>query len=138
MTDSPATVGRLMRAFPLLAAIFIAACSHDVPVAGATSLDVPATYRGDLPCADCPGIRHTLQLLPDNRYVLRLEYLGRGTTFEEDGHWRMDKAQGVLVLEERKDGPSRLQIASPTTLVMLDMQGQAVDSDLNYTLTRSP
>jgi hypothetical protein len=32
---------------------------------------LPATWAGDLPCADCPGIRHQLELCPDQAFCLR-------------------------------------------------------------------
>ncbi|MBP7570587.1 MAG: META domain-containing protein [Acidobacteria bacterium] len=39
---------------------------------------LPATFAGDLPCADCPGIRLTLELLAEHVFVYRLTYQGRG------------------------------------------------------------
>ena len=38
---------------------------------------LPATFVGELPCADCPGIRHQLDLWPDGAFFLRRTYLGR-------------------------------------------------------------
>ena len=38
----------------------------------------PATFEGELPCADCPGIFYHLDLFEDGVFFLRTTYLGRG------------------------------------------------------------
>jgi hypothetical protein len=38
----------------------------------------PATFSDVLPCADCAGIRYTLNLEPGNVLYLRQTYLGKG------------------------------------------------------------
>ena len=40
--------------------------------------ELPATFTGVLPCADCPGIRYQLDLFPDRAFYLRRTYLERG------------------------------------------------------------
>ncbi len=42
-------------------------------VVPAHGLRPPATFRGDLPCADCVGVRHHLNLWPDQIFHLRRE-----------------------------------------------------------------
>ena len=37
----------------------------------------PATFEGELPCADCPGIFYHLDLFEDQVFFLRMTYLGR-------------------------------------------------------------
>ena len=44
---------------------------------GAHGLQLPATFRGDLPCADCQAIRYHLDLWPDQVFHLRREWLGK-------------------------------------------------------------
>jgi hypothetical protein len=39
---------------------------------------LPATFAGDLPCADCPGIRYQLELFPRQAFFLRMAYLAQG------------------------------------------------------------
>ncbi len=41
---------------------------------------LPATFVGDLPCADCSGIRHQLELFPDQAFFLTndVPWQGRG------------------------------------------------------------
>ena len=42
-------------------------------------------YAGELPCADCSGIRTTLYLRANGVYTRISEYVGRDT-FEDGGH----------------------------------------------------
>ena len=41
--------------------------------------ELPASFTGELPCADCPGIRYDLNLFPDKSFYLRMTYLERPT-----------------------------------------------------------
>jgi copper homeostasis protein (lipoprotein) len=41
------------------------------------SLDYYGTYFGVLPCADCEGIRTTLKLLPEQKYVCPIHTRGK-------------------------------------------------------------
>jgi uncharacterized lipoprotein YbaY len=45
----------------------------------------PATFTGDLPCADCAGIRHQLELFLDTTFFRRMEYPGKGDSAKTDG-----------------------------------------------------
>jgi uncharacterized lipoprotein NlpE involved in copper resistance len=49
----------------------------------------PATYTGVLPCADCEGIRYTLNMFEDEVFFLRMTYLGKGNgdSFDDIGTW---------------------------------------------------
>lgn len=51
------------------------------------SLDWNGVYKGVLPCADCPGIRTTIQLTEDGHYKEETKYLGRNDAgaFNESG-----------------------------------------------------
>lgn len=66
-----------------------------------TSLDYPGTYEGTLPGADCPGIKTTLVLADDGSYALHMEYLERGTAFDEKGTF---KVEGNLLTLAPSDG----------------------------------
>jgi len=50
---------------------------------------LPATYTGVLPCADCEGIRYTLNMFEDEVFFLRMTYLGKGKgdSFDDIGTW---------------------------------------------------
>ena len=63
---------------------------------------LPAIYRGDLPCADCAGIRYQLDVRADRVFFLRTTYLGKGSgegeTFDDIGTWNMaPDAQNVIL-----------------------------------------
>lgn len=61
-------------------------------------LRLPASFRGVLPCADCPGVRHHLDLWPDEVFHLRREWLGRGLVRDDLGRWRFEPARRALIL----------------------------------------
>jgi uncharacterized lipoprotein NlpE involved in copper resistance len=95
---------------------------------------VPATYEGLLPCADCPGIEYRLNLLSGHRYKLRLDYQDRDAVFDQSGRWHLSKDRQTLTLSGKRqwavlDGGRQLR--------MLNSEGNAIHSGLNYDLTRS-
>jgi copper homeostasis protein (lipoprotein) len=104
-----------------------------VPVHG---LRLPATFRGDLPCADCEGIRHHLDLWPDQVFHLRREWLGKeeAQVRGDMGRWRVDPARRALVLHGGAEMPLQFQILGPDRLRLLDFVGQPIESNLPYEL----
>ncbi|RQW81067.1 MAG: hypothetical protein EHM62_05205 [Methylococcus sp.] len=103
--------------------------ARPAPAGGAAAglLDLPATFSGVLPCADCPGIRHHLDLWPDGTYHLRREWLDRKLTRDELGRWMIASPGRILRL---RGGESALSFAIPDErrLRLLDTQGQAIAS----------
>ncbi len=103
-------------------------------------------FQGQLPCADCPGIRTKLTLLPGPRvYVLRETYLDREGTLTTVGRWGEEPGvleelptAAVLRLDGQPDGPPRAYLArvDRETLRMLDLEGRWIHSDLPYELRR--
>ncbi|PID90489.1 MAG: hypothetical protein CSA97_02515 [Bacteroidetes bacterium] len=57
-----------------------AACEAKAPAAEPLADEFPAhgTYKGTLPCADCPGLETTLTIEPDGAYTLTQEYEKKG------------------------------------------------------------
>ena len=107
---------------------------------GAHGLQLPATFTGQLPCADCEGISYHLDLWPDQGYHLRREWLVRdaeaGENIQDDvGFWYSDAEQQTLILSGLTDSPTRWQIKSPNLIRQLDMDGKVIESDLPYELT---
>ena len=96
-------------------------------------LRLPATFRGDLPCADCQGIRYHLDLWPDHVFHLRREWLGRNLIQDELGRWRFDPARRALTLQGEDDVP-QFEIKGPGTLMQLDTKGAPIESALPYEL----
>ncbi|HLR36509.1 MAG TPA: META domain-containing protein [Chitinophagaceae bacterium] len=64
------------------------------------SLDWNGVYKGVLPCADCPGIRTTIQLTEDGHYKEETKYLGRNDSgaFNESGTFSWYDAGGKIRL----------------------------------------
>lgn len=101
---------------------------------------LPASYRGDLPCADCPGIRYTLNLFADGGFLRRFVYLERndGKPSDDLGRWSLSEDGAVLHLYQGAQIVDRLAVKSGGTLRKLDLQGREIASKLNYDLQRTP
>jgi uncharacterized lipoprotein YbaY/heat shock protein HslJ len=113
-----------------------AAESAYIPAHG---LRLPATFRGDLPCADCEAVRHHLDLWPDQVFHLRREWLGKepiiGNTLRADiGRWRIDPGRRALVLHGGTEMPLQFRILGADRLRQLDLAGKPIESDLPYAL----
>lgn len=100
------------------------------------SLDWAGTYEGIIPCADCPGIKTSLQLNNDGTFVLHSEYLERKNKFEEKGafawinHGSTIQLQGKDMATQYKVGENRL--------IQLDMEGKEITGEhaAAYILTK--
>jgi heat shock protein HslJ len=101
---------------------------------GAVDLRLPASFIGNLPCADCPGIRTHLDLWPDQVFHARQEYLGRKVTRDFLGHWRVDPDRKALILEGSGGNVLHLGIQGPDRLRLLDREGKPIVSKLPYEL----
>ncbi|TCM78373.1 META domain-containing protein [Rhodovulum steppense] len=105
---------------------------------GAHGLSLPASFTGILPCADCEGIRHHLDLWPDQVYHMRREWLGRPEgplRRDEVGRWYADPARGAIVLYGASEMPLFWEVRRPGRLRQMDMAGNPITSDLPYELT---
>jgi heat shock protein HslJ/uncharacterized lipoprotein NlpE involved in copper resistance len=100
-------------------------------------LVLPATYKGTMPCADCPGIATTLNLRADSIFVLRSVYMDRdGDPHVDLGRWSVD-SDHRLTLRSGTEVPRMFSIVDAGTLRQLDLQGQPIASTLNYDLVRA-
>jgi uncharacterized lipoprotein YbaY/uncharacterized lipoprotein NlpE involved in copper resistance len=104
---------------------------------GAHGLDLPASFTGTLPCADCEGIAYHLDLWPDQSYHLRRTWLGRAGDNRRDelGVWHADPGRNAIVLFGGDDTSTRWEVKDERSLRLLDRDGNPIDSDLNYALT---
>ncbi len=102
------------------------------------SAAVPMTFRGIIPCADCPGIELTVTLLPDRTFRLRRRYLDRDplTTWVDLGRWSQEEG-GRLALRGSGEGPMWFARFAWDSLRMLDGAGQEIPSGLPYGLGRA-
>jgi copper homeostasis protein (lipoprotein) len=102
-------------------------------------LESPSSYSGILPCADCSGIRYTLNLWPDKVFFLRMTYLdkghGEGDSFYDIGRWGSDGK--ILTLMGGREIPQIFAMKDANTLRKLNTQGKEIQSKFNYNLTRS-
>ncbi len=71
----------------------------DATPTGVSSADAPTfdqkgfagTFKGTLPCADCPGIDTTLELKADGSYLLSETFIGQpGGATKVDGTWTVE------------------------------------------------
>lgn len=106
---------------------------------GAHGLALPASFTGTLPCADCPGIEHHLDIWDDTQgYALRRRYLERDEVVDEMGRWHVDPERNALILEGTGNTRTEWQITPNQELRLLDQDGQPIESDLPYTLAGGP
>lgn len=103
---------------------------------------LPASFSGDLPCADCLGVRHIVELHADNVFVYRMTYLGRGeggegASFDDIGRWVLSPDGATLTLRGGREAPVLFAIKDARTLRKLDLEGRPIVSSLNYDLVRT-
>jgi copper homeostasis protein (lipoprotein) len=95
------------------------------------------TFRGTIPCADCPGIELTVTLLPDGTFRLRQRYLERDplSTWLDLGRWTEEDG-GRLVLRGAGERPTWFARFAWDSLRLLDGEGREIASGLPYGLGR--
>lgn len=136
----------LPRVTALLFATALAACQQP-PAAPPEIRHAPigretVSYRGDVPCADCPGQRLTVTLFPDQTYRLQRIYLGadagHGITSYSLGRWARAQDDGANRLRLSGDAgtPLNLRIIGTDTLRLLDTRGNDITSPHNHNLKR--
>ena len=88
-----------------LVGVFLSACDRFMsePPAPVEIAFAPATYAGDLPCASCEGIRHQLNLLDNDTFMLSREWLGETGTQVDLGTWEYAADANVLTLTEGEE-----------------------------------
>lgn len=106
---------------------------------GAHGLTLPSSFTGMLPCADCPGVLHHLDLWPGGGYALRLEYLERDMVVERLGRWHAEPARRAIVLDAPEEEETlQWQVLGDGSLRLLDHAGEPIASDLPYGLAAGP
>ncbi|MBN3859507.1 copper resistance protein NlpE [Neisseriaceae bacterium PsAf] len=103
------------------------------------SLDWMGTYEGEIPCADCSGIKMTLTLNQDKTYSLIQEYQTNkpgNNTFTTNGTFTFNTDNPSLItLDEEAD--NRIFFIGENFAEMRDMTtGEKIESSLNYTLQK--
>lgn len=132
----------------MLAVMFAVSCSERdvqdktaIAVDGHTSqnaLDWAGSYRGTLPCADCPGILTIVNLAQNGTFDLFTQYLKNDDTGElQRGNFTWSEDGRNITL--RTDPPRHFQVGE-NILFTLDTTGQRIDGALAdaYKLTKIP
>jgi copper homeostasis protein (lipoprotein) len=109
------------------------------PAQAAPLGSLPASFIGELPCADCPGIRYQVNLFPDRAFFSRMTYLGRGDegNLDDIGSWIVSSDRSTILLKGGREASAMLRIKDGNTLRMLDVEGRDIESPLNYDLHRT-
>jgi len=131
--DSPTTVDLLLKR------VAGAAGRAGTGKPGELFATLPATFTGVLPCADCAGIEHHLDVMPDGSYMLRVRYLGKddGRAFDDIGTWALASDGITLALKGGHEAPLFFSIEDAGTLRKLDLDGRPIESGLDYELRRA-
>lgn len=101
------------------------------------SLDWEGTYRGILPCADCPGVRTELVLKMDGSYKLSRQYQGKSPEiFISEGDFEWDRAGNAIELEDPESDTFKV---GENQLIRLDKSGQRIEGHLSeaYVLNKN-
>lgn len=106
----------------------------------ANSLDIAGDYEGTLPCADCEGIKTTLNLNKDSLFTLKEEYLGKknATPFNSKGKWVVHENTITLQFDKELQDRRVQYKAGENKLWLLDQEGKEITGTLadKYILTK--
>ncbi|MEX3021135.1 envelope stress response activation lipoprotein NlpE [Kluyvera sp. STS39-E] len=104
------------------------------PTHSAELTPMQQSWRGVIPCADCEGIETTLFLDKDGTWVMNEHYQGvsrEPSSFGSYGTWA--RTADKLVLTDSL-GEKSYYRPKGDKLEMLDREGNAIETKLNYTL----
>jgi copper homeostasis protein (lipoprotein) len=118
------------------AVIRLAEATPDVREDQGLGIDLPATYAGDVPCADCDALRIRLNLWPDHVFSLRRNWMPTDRTQDALGRWWIDTSVNRLVLW---DGEDKMEFAISTgRLRLIDRDSPPNATPRSYELTGAP
>ena len=106
----------------------------------ANSLDLAGEYEGTLPCADCEGIKTTLNLNKDESFTLKEEYLGKKSpsVFNSKGKWVVHENTITLQFDKELQDRRVQYKAGENKLWLLDQEGKEITGTLadKYIMTK--
>lgn len=92
------------------------------------ALDWSGTYEGELPCADCEGIKTILTINEDNTYVMKETYLGKDNVPKESkGTFNWDEKGQKIIFSDDERPP---YFVGENTLTQLDEKGNKIIGDM--------
>jgi uncharacterized lipoprotein NlpE involved in copper resistance len=121
----------------LLAAAAVLLGCRSTPAHGEqadSTLPLPATFTGTLPCRDCAGIRAQLDLWPDGVFHLGREGAGTPDRDDDIGQWRRNPGSAVILLYGGREMPLQFEVIGPRTLRALDLHGKPAGQGDRYDL----
>lgn len=104
---------------------------------GAHGLRLPASFDGELPCADCTTVQYRLNLWPDQVFHLRRSWKGKSMKRDSIGRWSVDPVSQTLDLRGAEE-QLQFRIVGPNQIRLLGRDGKPVADDPTYTLTAAP
>lgn len=73
--------------------------------------NLPATFIGQMPCDDCPGVRYHLNLFPDDSFALKMTTLGRADGVADIvGTWALSSDRRMLVLASNRGTDAEMRV----------------------------
>lgn len=101
-------------------------------------VNLPATFMGTLPCADCENTHLQLNLFADDSFVSRMTYTGKtGEPVDDMGSWALSSDRRILVLKGRGDSVQMFAAPSAGLLKKLDAGGSPLAGRVPSDLTRA-
>lgn len=112
-------------------------------VSSPSDIAQPITYKGTLPCADCPGLDTTITLNPDHTYEMTEIYQDRNedNPFVSKGDWTLetgtpqDPNAQVYALTDQ-NGTTSYYLLDGNEITSLDSDKNPIDSPFNMSLTQ--
>lgn len=103
------------------------------------SLDWAGTYRGTIPCADCPGIQITVILKTDLTYTLKRRYIDRSdSVYVSTGKFEWDKTGNeITFIPASGNQPIRCLVGENTLTQLSNYKEELTDSNVyRYILSK--
>lgn len=92
------------------------------------SVDWVGIYDGTIPCADCEGIKTTIELRDDRTFDIQSEYLEKEVKLVDKGEFIWyDNGSSIILKGEQTD--LRLKVGE-NQLFQLDQEGNLITGDL--------
>ena len=100
--------------------------------------NLPATFKGMLPCVGCQSRQYHLNVFPDQSYALRVEEIGGATSGRDQmGSWVLSSDHRTIVLKSGQDAsPEFFALKDGMTLRKLDDDAREIDADAAWDVRR--
>ena len=96
------------------------------------------TFKGTLPCADCPGIKTELTMDKDHYYTLERTYQGKNSKpLVERGQWDISEDLAIIgLVAPQSEAQTYYLITDKDNLELLDKNAKPINTDANLTITK--